>query len=275
MAESNSAVVAWTAVAALVLSLSSVVYAVYRAARGPDVVGFPVEDVMLFEYQDGPAKGQLGATAKFDLANTSPDFPDILVSEIVRVKKDGAQRACLSERGEVELEQRDEPPPAAGAPNVALDALAQAKAPTRPDPAPSIAGAAETIALKGQLIGVFDRPSRAELRSGNLVSRRQLFDQRATASVVDPCHDPAGKRYTMDELLTDFPPGTSIELLYEAKLAESPGMTVSCTLEMTPPRFTFLNDERSINAACNASKAVQMADDGPLSGFVRFLNRIF
>jgi len=271
MAEGNSAVVAWTAIAALMLSLSTAGYALYRAARGPNVEAFPVEDVMLFAYPDSGPGGELAAAAKFDLANTSPDYPDILVSEVLRLRKDGVTVVCLSERGEVVYEQPDAPPAAPAPASTANtpETLATRK-PSRID------GAAETIALKYFVVGVFDTPSRAGLRPGDVLSRRQLFDQRASGSGVDPCYRPGPREtYTVDRLLTDFPGGSKLDLLYEARFAQSPGLTVSCMVDMTERRIAYLKDNREINFACNDSVATPMADEGPLSGFARFLRRIF
>jgi len=273
MAEGNSAVVAWTAIAALVLSLSTAGYALYRAARGPNVEAFPVEDVMLFAYPDSGPGGELAAAAKFDLANTSPDYPDILVSEVLRIQKDGAPVACLSERGEVVYEQPDLPPAAPSLPAAADAATPETLATRKPS---RIDGAAETISLKYFVIGVFDTSSRAGLRPGDVLSRRQLFDQKASGSGVDPCYQSGARAtYTVDRLLTDFPSGSKLDLLYEARFAQSPGLTVSCMVEMTERRVAYLKDNREINFACNASTAAHVADEGPLSGFFRFLGRIF
>lgn len=271
MAEGNSAVVAWTAIAALVLSLSTAAYALYRAARGPSVEAFPVEDVMLFAYPDGGPGGELAAAAKFDLANTSPDYPDILVSEALRIRRDGETVACLSERGEVVYEQPDAPP--ASPPSAAESAAPETPATRRPS---RIEGAAETISLKHFVVGVFDTASRAGLRPGDVLSRRQLFDQKASGSGVDPCYKPGPREaYTLDRLLADFPSGSKLDLLYEARFAQSPGLTVSCLVEMTERRVAYLRDNREINFACNASVAAPISDEGPLSGFARFLRRIF
>lgn len=281
MAEGNSAVVAWTAIAALVLSLSTAGYALYRAARGPNVEAFPVEDVMLFAYPDSGPGGELAAAAKFDLANTSPDYPDILVSEVLRLRKDGETVACLSERGEVLYEQPDAPPAAPPPAAAASPTAAAAPPPGAPETlatrTPSrIEGAAETIGLKYFVIGVFDTSSRAGLRPGDVLSRRQLFDQRASGSGVDRCYQPGPREtYTVDRLLADFPGGSKLDLLYEARFAQSPGLTVSCMVEMTEKRVDYLKEKREINFACNESVAAPMNDEGPLSGFARFFRRIF
>jgi hypothetical protein len=142
-------------------------------------------------------------------------------------------------------------------------------------PPPRTPGVSETIQLKGWTIGVLDSPSRAELHAGALLSRRQLFDQRASRSVVDPCYNPEGDiRYTVEQLVFDIQPGQVIDLLYEARFAESTGLTVSCGVEMNARRAELLKTRGYINAACNTSVAESMAGNGPLSGLARFFDRI-
>lgn len=286
MAESNSAIVVSTAVAALVLSLSSAGYGIYRAALGPDVVLFSPEDALLFAYADGSPEGELGATMLFDLANTSPEYPDILVSQALRVMRDGKQVACLGERGVTVLEQTAPAPAAAVS---SISAVEAAGRPVTSEPmfpggssegavhsTHQVEGAAETIQLKDMRIGVLDRPSRTELRAGELLSRRQLFDQRATLSVVDPCYDPAmPKNYTVEQLLADFPPGKDVVLLYEARFVESIGLNASCSFDITQSRANILKTRGYLVAPCGSSSVAPVAGEGLFSGFLRFWNRIF
>jgi hypothetical protein len=280
MSESSSSVVAWTAIAAIVISLSSAGYAIFRAAQGPDLRAFPVEDMMVFAYRDGPAQGQLASIAMFDLANTSPDYPDILVSQVIRVMKGAAQVACISERGEVTQADVVEPPDAISASGPAVaETPTSAAAAVPPVPAPPVlvpGGVVETFRLHGLLIGVLDTPSRAELQAGSLFSRRQLFDQRATASVVDPCYEAgASERYTIDQLVADFAVGDVVDFRYEARFSESNAWVVSCGVEMTQRRAELLKTRGHINAPCKYSVAEPASDVAPLEGFFRFLNRVF
>src|SRR5262245_14685532 len=152
MSDSNSGIVAWTAIAALVLSLSTVGYAVYRAAKGPQVQVFPAEDILLFGYPAAEGEPrELGAAAVFELANTSPDYPDIVTDQAIRIYKDSLPIACLSARGQVKLIQTDPSAP--------------------PDPAAIHAPeAAENIDLTGMSLSVLDVSSRAELTAGMLLS---------------------------------------------------------------------------------------------------------
>lgn len=290
MSESSSSVVAWTAIAALVISLSSAGYAIFRAAQGPDIRAFPVEDMIVFGYRDGPAQGQLASIAMFDLANTSPDYPEILVSQVVRVMKGEDQVACISERGEVTLADIVEPQEAASAsgpavagpltpaaiagPPVPAPAALAPPAPTPPTLAPG--GVVETFSLQGLLVGVLDAPSRAELQAGSLFSRRQLFDQRATASAVDACYEPgASERYTIDQLVADFAVGDVVDFRYEARFSESNAWVVSCGVEMTQRRAELLTTRGHINAPCKYSVAAPSSDAAQLDGFFRFINRVF
>ena len=285
MSESSSSVVAWTAIAAIVISLSSAGYAIFRAAQGPDLRAFPVEDMMVFAYRDGSAQGQLASIAMFDLANTSPDYPDILVSQVVRVMKGPKQVACISERGEVTLADVVEPMESTSVPGPAVtEAQTSSAAAVPPVPAPLVpvppvlapGGVVETFRLHGLLIGVLDTPSRAELQAGSLFSRRQLFDQRATASVVDPCYQAgASERYTIDQLVADFAVGDVVDFRYEARFSESNAWVVSCGVEMTQRRAELLKTRGHINAPCKYSVAEPASYVAPLEGFFRFLNRVF
>ena len=255
MSESSSGVVGWTAIAALVLSLSTVGYAVYRAAKGPMVRAFPAEDILLFGYP--AAEGQpkeVGAAAVFELANTSPDYPDIITSQSIRMFKDGKPVGCLSARGQVKLIQPD---PNAPADPAAIHA---------PD-------AAEYVDLTGMSLSVLDVSSRAELTAGMLLSRRQLFDQLASRSVVDDCHEiTADQHYTVQQMVDDFK-GQTIDLRYEAVFAESAALAVTCGVNLTDRRAELMMTRGWINAACD--KAEVKALPGQDGGLVRFLNRVF
>lgn len=280
MSESNSGVAIWTAIAALVLSLSSAGYAMYRAARGPDLVAFRIEDIFLFAYPgDG---GDLGAVAKFELANKSPDYPDMLDSQAVRVLRNGESLACLSERGEAKLSRVAPPPPpaaaltAAPAPGAAPPPAAPAESePNMPVYVLAEEEVTEVIGLQGWDIGVLDAPSRAELNAGALLSRRQLFDQRASRSGVDPCADPEGRRYPVSQLVKDFKVGDIVELRYEARFVESPSLTITCTVRLNESRANLLSTRGYINAPCDDSIVGEIDEGGPLSGVFRFFGRIF
>jgi hypothetical protein len=161
-------------------------------------------------------------------------------------------------------------PQAAAAPATAAPSAGEAT------PVRQAVDVSETIQLKGWTIGVRDSASRAELHAGALLSRRQLFDQRASRSVVDPCFNPNGDiRYKVEQLVSDFQPGDIMDLRYEAMFAESGGLAVSCGVELTERRAELLKTRGYINAACNSSVVTPIAGAGPLSGLARFFDRIF
>jgi hypothetical protein len=257
MAEPTSPFVIWTAVAALILSLSNAGYALYRAARGPDVRAFQTEDVLLLGYpaEEGQPR-DLGAVAVFELANTSPDYPDILVDQTIRVLSGGKQVACLSARGDARFAQ-------------AADASGGVAAPHTFE-------AAETIMLQDLPLYIVDVSTRSELDAGALMSRRQLFDQRASRSVVDLCYGGAqATPYSIAQLLSDFS-GKTIDLKYEARFSESDGLAVTCSVELSERRVERLRTRGWINAACNNAKVESLPPDpGSKSALARFLDRIF
>lgn len=230
----------WTAMAALVISLTSGALTFFEAMQGPQVKALPIEDVVVFASPaDDPAARLLGAVARPEIANTAASYPDILLSQAIVVLAGDSERACLSARGEVRFHDV----PAPGQPELYL-----------PD-------AAETIQPGQMLLEIRDVSSRASLPAGELFSVRQLFDQAANRSDVDPCRhfhpDTLEKPYAAADFVATFR-GQSVLLRYEARFANDPGYLVECSFELTDRRAELMLTRGHINVPCAGSPPTQM-----------------
>lgn len=232
----------WTAMAALVISLTSAALTFFEALQGPQIKALAMQNVFVFASPaDDPAARLLGAIARPEIANTAAAYPDILLSQAIVVRAGDVERACLSARGQ------------------ALFHSVAANETPRIDSA----DAAELIPLNQMALEVRDVSSRAALAAGELYSVRQLFDQAATKSDVDPCHhyhqSVQEAPYTAAQFVEGFR-GQTVMLRYEARFDSNPGYNVDCTFDLTDTRADRLASRGWINVPCSGAVATQMPD---------------
>lgn len=245
----------WTAMAALVISLTSGTLTFFEAMQGPQVRALPIENILLFAAPaEEPDARLLGAVARAEIANTAARYPDILLSQAIVLVADGEERTCLSARGEVRFHG---------------GGLPQTETPE----------AAEIIPLNQMALEVRDVSSRASLPAGELFSLRQLFDQAASKSDVDPCHqyheDARDPPYTAAALVEAMR-GKRVLLRYEARFENDPGFYVDCEFELTEPRSERMLTRGWINIPCEGPPPTQMPDQrGLWQRIVAALDRLF
>ncbi len=233
----------WTAGAALAISVLSGAFALYGALRGPQVQALPIKNVFLFETPAADAaRRTLAAVALPEIANTAASYPDILLSQALVVMRADEAQACLSARGQVRFHRGEGP---AVAPII-----------------PSSTDVAETITLREMALEVLDVSPRAALPAGELFSRRQLFDQAATSSVVDPCHryQDATAQYTASAFAETFRDQEAL-LRYEAQFAHDEGYYVECRFRLSASRADRLLERGWINVPCTQSDAGELANE--------------
>lgn len=237
-----------TAVAALVISLMSGAVTVFGALQGPEIEALPFKNVFVFatpspEPGAAPASGPIAAAALAEIANTSSDYGDILLSQAVLLLHGDDMLACMSARGDLQFHTL-------ATPDAELPELVQANA-------------AEIIRLPGMALEVRDASSRAPLAPGALFSRRMLFDQVATTSAVDPCYryrDAITENFTAQTLIERFA-GERLELRYEARFAYDEGYVVSCRFDLIERRVERLSTRGYINAPCTESSVENIASE--------------
>lgn len=240
----------WTAMLALVISLTSGALTFFEAMQGPQVKALPIEDVFVFAAPaEDPTARLLSAVARPEIANSAARYPDILLSQAIVVLSGEEERACLSARGQALFHS---------------GSTVQSGAPREIAVNINAADAAEEIRLTEMNLEVRDVSSRASLPAGALFSVRQLFDQAANKSDVDPCHrfHPAvqEKPYTASELVAAFQ-GQSVRLRYEARFENDPGYLVDCSFDLTERRAERLLTRGWINVPCSGESPTQMPSE--------------
>jgi hypothetical protein len=248
----------WTAVAALVISFGSAALNFAEALQGPQVKALPIEDVFLFAApHDDPQRRLLSAVVRPEIANSAARYPDILLSQALIVGPPDGERACMSARGSVEFHAHapDQPPPNLGG------------------------DAAEFIPLTGNALEIGDVSSRASLPAGELYSVRQLFDQVATKSDVNPCrafHAPATETQLTAAAFVEAFQGQPVMLRYEARFENDPGYYVECQFELTDVRSQRLLERGWINVPCTGAPPIQMPSErGTWRSILAAFDRLF
>lgn len=233
----------WTAMAALVISLASAALTFFEALQGPQIRALPMANMFVFAAPaDNPDDRMLAAIARPEIANTAAKYPDMLLSQAIVVRSDEQERACLSARGQALFHSV-----------VAGE-----------EPVIDMADAAELIPLNQMALEVRDVSSRAALPAGELYSVRQLFDQAATKSDVDPCHHyhqaVQETPFTAAQFVEAFR-GQTVLLQYEARFDSDAGYVVDCTFELTDTRADRMLTRGWINVPCSGAEATQMQID--------------
>ncbi|HCK84573.1 MAG TPA: hypothetical protein DHW63_08665 [Hyphomonadaceae bacterium] len=233
----------WTAMLALIISLMSGTLTFFEAMQGPQVKALPVEDVFIFAY---PEDGQLAAVARPEIANSAASYSDILLSQAIVILAGEEERACLSARGQALF--HSQPGQVAGQPPLRLE----------------VANAAEATTLKDMALEIRDVSSRATLKAGELFSIRQLFDQRANRSGIDPCRrfhtGTVEAPYTAAGFVQAFR-GQSVLMRYEARFENDPGYLVDCSFELTDRRADLILTRGHINVPCAGAPPRQMPSE--------------
>ena len=232
-----------TAMAALVISMASAALTFVEALQGPQIKALAMQNVFVFAAPaDDPAARLLGAIARPEIAHTAAAYPDILLSQAIVVRGGDQERACLSARGQALFHSvgANEQPPV------------------------DMADAAELIPLNQMALEVRDVSSRAALPAGELYSVRQLFDQAATKSDVDPCHHyhraVQEAPYTAAQFADAFR-GQTVLLRYEARFDSNPGYLVDCSFDLSDTRADRLLSRGWINVPCSGAEATQIPDN--------------
>jgi hypothetical protein len=248
----------WTAVAALVISFGSAALNFAEALQGPQVRALPIEDVFVFAApHEDPQQRLLAAVTRPEIANSAARYPDILLSQALIVGPSNDERACMSARGSVEFHAHapDEPPPTLGG------------------------DAAEFIPLTGNTLEIGDVSSRASLPAGSLYSVRQLFDQVATKSDVNPCrafHAEALETPLTAAAFVETYQGQTVVLRYEARFENDPGYYVECQFDLTEVRGQRLLSRGWINMPCTGAPPMQMPSErGAWQNIMAAFDRLF
>jgi hypothetical protein len=244
--------------AALIISLTSAALAFAEAMQGPQVKALPIEDVFIFAApNEDPQQRLLAAVARPEIANTAARYPDILLSQALIVGPADGERACMSARGSVEFHAHapDAPPP-----NFDNDA-------------------AEFVELTGNTLEIGDVSSRASLPAGGLYSVRQLFDQVATKSDVNPCrafHASALETPLTAAAFVEAFQGQTVVLRYEARFENDPGYFVDCEFTLNEVRSQRLLSRGWINMPCAGAPPMQMPSErGVWQNILAALDRLF
>lgn len=227
-----------TAVAALVISLMSGAVTIFGALQGPEVEALPFKNAFIFasptpDTGETPANAPLATAALIEIANTSADYGDIILSQAVVLLHEDQPLACMSARGDLQFHDLS-------APDAQLPELVRANA-------------AEIIRLQGMALEVRDSSSRAPLPPVALFSRRVMFDQAATASAIDPCYryrEAITPGYTAQSLISAYA-GKRLELRYEVRLAYDEGYTVQCRFDLNERRVERLSTRGYITVPCS------------------------
>ncbi|MEQ1818903.1 MAG: hypothetical protein ABL871_09855 [Terricaulis sp.] len=248
----------WTAMAALVISMTSAALTFAEAMQGPQIRALPIEDVFIFAApSDDPETRWLAAVARPEIANTAAHYPDILLSQALIVGVGEDERGCMSARGSVEF---------------------HAHAPDAPAPVID-SDAAEFIELTGNTLEVGDVSSRASLPAGDLYSVRQLFDQVAMKSDVNPCrafHAAVADAPLTAAAFVEAFQGKTVVVRYEARFENDPGYIVDCSFTLTERRGALLLSRGWINMPCTGSPPAQMPSErGIWQNIVAAFDRLF
>lgn len=244
--------------AALVISVTAGALTFFEAMQGPQVKALPIEDVFIFASPaEDPQQRLLASVVRPEIANSAARYPDILLSQAIVVISGDGERGCLSARGQVRFHG------------------------VAPGEAPDInsSEAAEIIPLNLMALEVRDVSSRAALPAGDLYSMRQLFDQAATKSAINPCrahHGAAQETSLTAAAFVEQFRGQMVLLRYEARFENDPGYYVECNFELTETRGDRLLSRGWINVPCAAAAPTQMPSDTGLGQRITAaLDRLF
>jgi hypothetical protein len=230
----------WTAVVALVVALVSGGYSAYALIRGPRVIAFPMEQVVLSQRDDG----RLAAIAMPELTNATSTTPDVITSQSIRVLDGQTVLVCMS------------------VPSTISDAAASTRGVASLDETPDAPDAPRQAE--------FYSP-RTQLPGSQLFSRRQRFDQGSHGAEANPCYGVPS--YSANQFMRDNR-GKAITLRYEAELAFADGVYSECDFVFDDNRFLAFQRDGLIDVTCEHARTGKLSVgffDGVLGGIKRLL----